>query len=58
MQHMVTGVYTICPRSSDPFHVVSYHIKWVGNYFLDTQKLRNAIMFFIVKFFELMFIEP
>ena len=21
--------YTICPRSSDPFYVVTYYIKWV-----------------------------
>ena len=26
-------IYTICPRSSDPFYLVSYFIKWV---FLDT----------------------
>ena len=23
------SLYTICPRSSDPFYVVSYYIKWV-----------------------------
>ena len=22
-------LYTVCPGSSDPFHVVSYYIKWV-----------------------------
>ena len=21
--------YTVCPRSSDPFYIVSYYIKWV-----------------------------
>ena len=21
--------YTVCPRNSDPFHIVSYYIKWV-----------------------------
>ena len=23
------GVYTVCPRSSDPFYIVGYYIKWV-----------------------------
>ena len=27
---------TICPRSSDPFYIVTYYIKW-GYYFLDIQ---------------------
>ena len=22
-------VFTVCPRSSDPFYIVSYDIKWV-----------------------------
>ena len=22
-------IYTVCPRSSDPFYIVSYNIKWV-----------------------------
>ena len=22
-------IYTVCPRSSDPFYIVTYHIKWV-----------------------------
>ena len=26
---------TLCPRSSDPFYIVTYYIKW-GHYFLDT----------------------
>ena len=21
--------YTVCPKSSDPFYIVSYYIKWV-----------------------------
>ena len=37
--------YTVCPRSSDPFYVVTYYIKCkdtisifdkMGHYFLDT----------------------
>ena len=27
---------TVCPRSSDPFYIVTYYIKW-GHYFLDTR---------------------
>ena len=23
------GVCTLCPRSSDPFHIVTYYVKWV-----------------------------
>ena len=47
--------HTACPRSSDPFYVVTYYIKWVtsswthsklhhemGHYFLDTQYLYRA----------------
>ena len=25
----VSIFYTVCPRSSDPFYVVTYYIKWV-----------------------------
>ena len=30
---------TVCPRSSDPFYIVSYYIKWLG--FLDIQYVRD-----------------
>ena len=23
------GAYTVCPRSSDPFYIVRYYLKWV-----------------------------
>ena len=23
------GLYTVCPKSSDPFYMISYYIKWV-----------------------------
>ena len=26
---LYSGVYAICPRSSDPIYIVSYYIKWV-----------------------------
>ena len=26
---MSISVYTVCPRSSEPFYKVSYYIKWV-----------------------------
>ena len=29
MQCYSINMYTICPRSSDPFYIVSYYIKWV-----------------------------
>ena len=28
---------TVCPRTSDPFYIVSFYIKWVMHYFLDIQ---------------------
>ena len=48
--HKFEKVPTVCPRSSDPFYIVSYFIKWdniswtystvlykTGHYFLDIQ---------------------
>ena len=35
--------HTVCPRSSDPFHIVSYYIKW-DNYFLDKQYTASGYM--------------
>ena len=29
-------VHTVCPRSSDPFHVVTYYIKWVITSWTDS----------------------
>ena len=29
VRSMDNMIYTVCPRSSDPFYVVKYHIKWV-----------------------------
>ena len=26
--HLIEG-YTVCPGSSDPFHIVKYYLKWV-----------------------------
>ena len=26
------SIYTLCPRSSDPFYIVSYFIRWVTTY--------------------------
>ena len=28
--------YTVCPRSSDPFYIVSYYIKWVTTSWTDS----------------------
>ena len=25
-------IYTVCPRSSDPFYIVTYYIKWVTTF--------------------------
>ena len=36
-QNSPSQFYTLCPRSCDPFYIVSYYIKWVTTYFLDTQ---------------------
>ena len=30
---------TVCPRSSEPFHIVSYYIKWVTT--SDTQYIHK-----------------
>ena len=40
-------VSTICPRSSDPYYVATYYIKYykMGHYFLDRQK--NIVIFMI-----------
>ena len=34
----VSAGITVCPRSSDPFYIVSYYNK-TGHYFLDIQQL-------------------
>ena len=31
LHHRYYNRYTVCPRSSDPFYVVTYYIKWVTN---------------------------
>ena len=28
-------LYTLCPRSSDPFYIVSYEMKWVNTSWTD-----------------------
>ena len=33
--------YSVCPRSSDPFYVVTYYIKWVTTYWTHS-KLRGS----------------
>ena len=39
--------YTVCPKSSDPFYIVSYYIKWVttsGTYSItQSMNIRNQI---------------
>ena len=37
-------IYTICPRSSDPFYVVAYSIEW-GHHFLDIQYIEINLCF-------------
>ena len=32
---------TVCPRSSDPFYVVTYHIKWVTTSWTDGNIYKN-----------------
>ena len=42
-QKYLNDTYTVCPRSNDPFYIVSYYIKWVttswtdGSILMDTQ---------------------
>ena len=31
--------YTVCPRSSDPFYIVSYNIKWVTTSWTFSMKI-------------------
>ena len=33
---------TVCPRSLDPFYVVTYYLYKMGHYFLDTQYTHNT----------------
>ena len=35
--------YTICPRSSDPFYIVSYYIKWVTTFWTYSKSKCNLI---------------
>ena len=49
---------TVCPRSGDPFYVVSYYIYWVNtswtySIFLDWILLDMQIFFFVELFIEL-----
>ena len=34
-------VGTVCPRSSDPFYIVTYHIKWVTSLWTYSSKRDN-----------------
>ena len=37
-----TQVSTVCPRSSDPFHIVSYYINWVTSSWTYSIMLHNC----------------
>ena len=43
-------LFTVCPRSSDPFYIVSYYIKWVttswtdGSFPMDVQWLEITLI--------------
>ena len=36
-------VYTVCPRSSDPFYIVTYYIKWVTTSWTDSNIIIHNI---------------
>ena len=38
-------MHTLCPRSSDPFHIVAYYIKWVTTSLTDSTYNTQAIKF-------------
>ena len=45
VQEVLSNLYTVCPRGSDPFHIVNYYIKWVTTswtYSNKNQDLENA----------------
>ena len=43
--------FTVCPRSSDPFYVVSYYIKWVTTSWTHSMKLRLKYAKKVLPFF-------
>ena len=43
----VPMIYTICPRSSDPFYIVTYYIKgvttsWAYSIYLDPARVQKS----------------
>ena len=37
-------IYTVCPRSSDPFYIVTYYMN-LGHYFLDRRYIVGIFIF-------------
>ena len=50
-------VPTICPRSSDPFYIVTHYINWVTTSWTDGIKIEIRIALTKKKFFSLSFLK-
>ena len=37
------NIITICPRSSDPFYIVSYYIKWVTTSWTHSMNVKTRV---------------
>ena len=44
---------TVCPRSSDPFYIVTYYIKWVSTSWTDgCARIEQSLLFALIKAFD------
>ena len=48
---LFNGTYTVCPGSSDPFHIVTYYIKWGTTSWTYTVCPRSSDPFYIVTYY-------
>ena len=47
----ILHIYTVCPRSSGPFYVVTYYIEWVTTSWTDS--MNNIIPGFIIQIYPI-----
>ena len=47
------GNYTVCPGSSDPFHIVRYYIKWATTSWTHSTSWTDGTMVLIICYFLL-----
>ena len=40
----LSSVCMVCPRRLNPFHIVTYYIRWASQDFLDTQYVKKKIL--------------